>query len=176
MAIRWLNNYHRGFNRLWLLLSIIGVFATVGVYALAGGYTAKYPEPGGIYWGNFHHWLQRERNHEHVALARKAIINRVVDLVYAAGDDGLDKKKILEDVRSMREAKVFTTYSLKKRIDEGISKVQEMQKNEKIYQKRKWKAGGRFVRDLLGSFIVTFAFGHGVFLVVYWIIKGFRKG
>lgn len=176
MAIRWLNNYHRGFNRLWLLLSIIGVFATVGVYALAGGYTAKYPEPGGIYWGNFHHWLQRERNHERVALARKAIINRVVDLVYAAGDDGLDKEKILEDVRSMREAKVFTTYSLKKRIDEGISKVQEMQKNEKIYQKRKWKARGRFVRDLLGSFIVTFAFGHGVFLVVYWIIKGFRKG
>lgn len=175
MAIQWINNYHRGFNRLWLVLSIIGGFAIVGVHALAGRYTARHPALDGIYWGNSH-WLERERNHEHVALARRAIINRVVDLVYAAGDDGLEKEKILEDVRLMREAKVFTTDSLKKQIDEGISKVQRMQKDDKIYQKRKWKARGRFVRDLLGAFIVTFAFGHGVFLVVYWIIKGFRKG
>ena len=29
------------------------------------------------------------------------------------------------------------------------------------------------MRDLIGAFIITFAIGHGVFLVVWWIIRGF---
>ncbi len=34
MAIRWINNYHRGFNRLWLIISVmITCFVVFGVNA-----------------------------------------------------------------------------------------------------------------------------------------------
>ena len=34
MAIRWINNYHRGFNRLWLIISVmIACFVVFGVNA-----------------------------------------------------------------------------------------------------------------------------------------------
>ena len=38
MAIRWLNNYHRGFSRLWLVFSCLLTFAVVGFNWLLGGY------------------------------------------------------------------------------------------------------------------------------------------
>ena len=48
------------------------------------------------------------------------------------------------------------------------------EQSDKRQKTRVWQARGRFIRDLLGSFIFAFAIGHGVFLVVWWIIRGFR--
>ena len=41
--MRWINKYHKGFNRLWLVFSIVGAFAFVGLNALTGGYKGVYP-------------------------------------------------------------------------------------------------------------------------------------
>ncbi len=203
MAIRWVNNYHRGFNRLWLVLSCLIAFAFVGLNVLDEAYMVQYPMYDGPdpYDIDPHYRDQYSRKHptstmttdsgrqfsiqppgylrDRESVARRVIIVRVVDLIYKSGDDGLDKERILEDVQSMKEAKYFTTDDLKSLIDykvtEKQNRISEEQEQEKIYQKRKWMAWGRIVRDSLGTFIVTFAFGHGVFVVAYWIIKGFRK-
>ena len=36
IPMQWINKYHKGFNRLWLVFSIVGVFAGVGLNALMG--------------------------------------------------------------------------------------------------------------------------------------------
>ena len=36
MAIRWVNNYHRGFSRLWLVLAVMGAFVFVTFNMLMG--------------------------------------------------------------------------------------------------------------------------------------------
>lgn len=41
--MRWINKYHKGFNRLWLVFSIVGAFAGVGLNALMGGYEVLNP-------------------------------------------------------------------------------------------------------------------------------------
>lgn len=86
----------------------------------------------------------------------------------------LAKRRILTDVRSMKEAKVFTMDRLKTIIHDELEYQKAYQQAEREYPQRVWKARGRFATDLLGAFIVTFAIGHGVFLVVWWIIRGFR--
>jgi len=199
--MRWLNNYHRGFNRVWLVVSIIGGVAGVGLRALTGGYTAQYPEYSGAdpYDIDPHYWEQYSRKHSRTMttkegrkysimppdyrydsefVARRAIIVRVVYLIRNSAADELDNERILENVRLMKESKFFTTDNIKALIDYKVAEqhenLAEEQKRERIYQKKKWMALGRFVRDLLGVVIVTFAAGHGVFLVVWWIIRGFR--
>ena len=111
-------------------------------------------------------------------VARRAIIVRVVYLIRNSGAGELDKERIFENVRLMKESKFFTTDNIKALIDYKVAEqhenLAEEQKRERIYQKKKWMARGRFVRNLLGAFIVTFAIGHGMFLVVWWIIRGFR--
>ena len=44
----WLNKYHRGFNRLWVVFSCLLAFAFVGLKGLAGGYKPRtYPPTRG---------------------------------------------------------------------------------------------------------------------------------
>ena len=88
--------------------------------------------------------------------------------------DGKQPSTIYGYVKSMPEAKFFTFGELRELIAEAIEVEKKYQDWVKTYPQRKWKARGRFLRDLLGAFIVTFAIGHGVFLVVWWIIRGFR--
>lgn len=118
--MRWINKYHRGFNRLWLVFSCVLAFAFVG-----------------LKW-----WVYKPR-----------IESLVGDAILLPRRPAQKPKP-----RQMTEA--------------------EKQKKEdelKAYQTRQeWIERGRTVRDLLGSFIITFAMGHGVFLVVWWIIRGFR--
>ena len=124
--MRWLNKYHKGFNRLWLVFSIIGGVAGVGLNALMGGYRI-------VSYDNFL-WHSRQ-----VIIMPKG--------VYPESQTESEKQKAQK------------TYEAK----------------QKAYEtKQKWKVRGRFVRDLLGALIVTFAIGHGVFFVVWWIIQGFR--
>ena len=58
----------------------------------------------------------------------------------------------------------------------GIASDPKMDEAElKAYQTRqKWIERGRAVRDFCLSFIGIFVFGHGVFYIVVWIIRGFR--
>ena len=129
MAI-WINRWHKGFNRLWLVLSCLLAFAFVGLKGLAGAYKPRTfpPTPPGSY--------------------------RV--LPPARPRSGQKPKP-----KPMTEAE--------KR------KKQKAETELKTYQTRqKWIERGRAVRDLFLSFIVTFVFGHGVFYLVVWIIRGFR--
>ena len=119
MAI-WINRWHKGFNRLWLVLSCLLAFAFIGFNWLSGTYTPRTVPP-------IHY------------------------VVLPPGTPLLNPSEIPEAEKQKAEAKL------------------------KSYQTRqKWIARGRFVRDLLGSFIIIFAFGHGVFFVVRWIVRGFR--
>ena len=173
MAIRWLNNYHRGFNRLWLVLSCLVTFAFVGLNALIDEYQVSNPSKEVRYFPvpvtdeemikdrARELWLEGVRN------KGKALIDDFFD--------GKQPSTIYGYVKAMPETKSFTYTELSKLINEAIEAEKNHQDWINTYPQRVWKARGRFVRDLLGSFIVTFAFGHGVFLVVYWIIKGFRK-
>ena len=74
----------------------------------------------------------------------------------------------------MPEAKSFTYAELNKLIDEAIEAEKKYHDWVNTYPQRVWKARGRFVRDLFAGFIVAFVFGHGVFYLVVWIIRGFR--
>ena len=98
MAIRWLNNYHRGFNRLWLVLSFLAALLAL--------------------------WITWE--------SRVISTEKVEDSERTAG-----------------------TYHF-------------------IYESV-FTARVRAFQTMLVTFIVIFGLGHGVFLVAYWIIRGFRK-
>ena len=127
MAI-WINRWHKGFNRLWVVFSCLLAFAFVGLKGLAGAYKPQtYPPTRG----------------------------------------GLTIGPPLAPGASSRKPRPMTK-----------AEKQAKQKKEvelKAYQTRqKWIERGRAVRDLCLSFIVTFVFGHGVFYLVVWIIRGFR--
>ena len=120
--MRWLNKYHKGFNRLWLLFSCLLAFAFVGLRWWGGVYKPRIEPPV----------------HDAILLPRRP------------GQKPKPKQ---------------TTEAEKQKKEDEL----------KAYQTRQeWIERGRTVRDLLGSFIITFAMGHGVFLVVWWIIRGFR--
>ena len=120
--MRWLNKVHRGFNRLWLILSCLVAFAFTSLNVLIGGYKVVYPLNPYFIWSD-----------------------RV-------------KTEMTETEKQQNQALVDKWY----------------EQEDKRQKTKVWKARGRFVRDLLGSFIVTFALGHGVFFVVWWIVRGFR--
>ena len=208
MAIRWVNNYHRGFNRLWLVLAVMGAFVFVTFNMLMGEYkvsklpSVRYPlyRPDVAYRPDEDMIKQHAREQWRELNAKSTKDGLTVeeiedisenkdkskDLLESLRKRGLPgnkdepkdriKRRIFRSVKSMKEAKDFKKDELIKLIDEAIEKEKKYQDWVKTYPQRVWKARGRFVRDLLGTFIVTFVFGHGVFLVIYWIIIGFRKG
>ncbi len=237
--MRWLNKYHRGFNRLWLVASIIGAFATVGFIGLIGGYQASHKPPEHLDF-YFHtstyrprsiqgeikklvikSWDQLLEYEKEIAAYKKKRAAKDKDKQSArklrnegmkikdiasqlnlppslvrhwckedlTSDERLEafgidlhpipppfspKEKILADVQSMAAARSFKKGQLEKMIDNAIEKEKQYQEWENKHPQRVWKARAKAVRDLLGAFIVTFAMGHGVFLVVWWIIRGFR--
>ncbi|RKU11902.1 hypothetical protein C6502_07360 [Candidatus Poribacteria bacterium] len=83
------------------------------------------------------------------------------------------KARILKDVQSMKEAKYFSKDKLEKLINQTIKREKEYIDWAKTSPQRVWRARGLFVRDTLGSFTVIFGFGHGVFCLVAWIVRGF---
>ena len=176
MAIRWINNYHRGFNRLWLVLAVIGAFAFVVLNAWIGKYRVDKPGgrirvfPVGVSIEKASPIASRVSKQWREWYAKDKQRSK------SSAMEFLVKLSIFKEVQSMKEAKHFSKDTLEKIIDEEIKREKAYQEQVRKYPSRVWRARGRFARDLLGTFIVTFAFGHGVFLVVYWIIKGFRKG
>ena len=179
----WLNRYHRGFNRLWLVISCLLTFAFVSIIWLSGEYKVDVYENVRDYWrfrrlayenlgdsdeGKIKERVQRRWREWFVNDKRK---NKAESLI----NESSVKARIFTDVRSMTKAKSFTEKQLHVVIDKAIKYEKERQAAEQTYPKRLWKARGRFVRDLLGSFIVVFGFGHGVFCIIVWIIRGFQN-
>ena len=151
--MRWLNKYHRGFNRLCLVFCIVGAFAFVGLNALMGGYKGVY---------SLNSYCIPERTKAKTTEVENQRVNSDETLDAVAKDrvaEGLTLEQAIADI-PLEDRDVF------KRL--WYELVDKRQKT------KVWQARGRFVRDLLGAFIVTFAIGHGVFLVVWWIIRGFR--
>lgn len=166
---------------MWLVISCLVAFAFVSLNALTGEYKVSKP-PSVIYVPAYETDEEKikERARE---LWLKGVKHAKRGVKHGDGkaliDDFFDGKQpstIYGYVKSMPEAKSFTFGELRELIAEAIEEEKKYQDWVKTYPQRVWKARGQFVRDLLGTFILTFAFGHGVFLVVYWIIKGFRKG
>ena len=165
----WLTKTHRGFNRLCVALAAVGAFAFVGFNALAGKYRVYKPGErftvGGTYEQTIkehvkQQWREWLVNDEHK--------NRSVSEEYSA------KARILKDVQSMKEAKYFSKDKLEKLINQTIKREKEYINWAKTYPQRVWRARGLFARDILGSFIVIFGIGHGVFCLVVWIGQSFR--
>ena len=208
MAIRWVNNYHKGFNRLWLIFSCLVAFAFIGenlqgynvyldnkpyrrvnkAYRVSdednikkrvqkrwhewkgAGLTLLVPEKG--LSPEWKQWADEvfAATGALVDLTQRSNLEKTLARVSLEATLG----SILNDVRSMPEAKSFTDKELGAMIKNTIVYETEYQAALKRLPVRKWMARGRYVRDLLGSFIILFAIGHGVFLVGWWIIRGFR--
>ena len=200
MAIRWLNNYHRGFSRLWLVFSCLLTFAVVGFNWLLGGYKVyldnnPYRKVKSYDYGygyrsfynsaeykikqrvqeRWREWFVNDKSRTQLPETSSAADKFLAELTGEEPHQMETRIRILNDVRSMAEAKSFTDKELNAVVKNAIKYEKGYQAALKAFPLRKWMARGRAVRDLLGAFIVTFGFGHGVFLVVYWIIRGFRK-
>ena len=164
----WLNKTHRGFNRLCVALAAVGAFAFIGFNALTGKYRVYKPGERFTVDGTYEHTIkERVRKRWREWFVNDEHKNRSVSEEYSA------KARILKDVQSMTEAKYFSKDKLEKLIDKTIKREKEYLDWAKTYPKKVWRARGLFVRDMLGVFIVTFAFGHAVFRVVVWIGRGF---
>ena len=199
--MRWLNKYHRGFNRLWLVFCIVGAFSFVGVNWLSDAYKVyiyenvnyenvnryKYNSRGEFLNSKESKIKQRVQkrwrewvvNEERIPPEKNndVLLDEEIDRFfdkYPVGESFSVKEQIFRDVDSMKESQSFTRTQLNTIIDNSIAYEKQIQEANKTYPIRLWKARGRIVRDLLGAFIVTFAMGHGVLLVVWWIIRGFR--
>ena len=195
ITVLWLNKYHRGFNRLWLVVSCLLTFSFVGVNWLSDAYKVYIYENVNRYKYNsrgeflnskeskikkrvqkrWHEWVVNEERispEKNNGVLFDEEIDRFLDK--HLGESSSVKGQIFRDVDSMKESQSFTKTQLNTIIDNTIAYEKQIQEAKKTYPKRKWKARARFIRDLLGSFIVAFAFGHGVFCIVVWIIRGFR--
>lgn len=165
----WLNKTHRGFNRLSVVLAATVAFAFIGFNALTGKYGVYEPGEKFTVGGTYEHTIKEHvRKRWRKWFANEEHKNRSISMEYSA------KTRILQDVQLMTEAKYFSKDRLEKLIDKTIEREREYIDWEKTYPQRVWKARGLFVRDMLGAFIITFAFGHGVFCFVVWIVRGFR--
>ena len=162
----WLNKTHRGFNRLCIALAAMGTFAFIGFNALTGKYRVyKLGERFTV--GGTYEQTIKERVRKRWREWSVNDTNKPISEEYSA------KARILKDVQSMEEAKYFSKDKIEKLIDKTIEREREYIDWEKTYPQKVWKARGLFVRNTLGSFIVIFGFGHGVFCLVAWIVRGF---
>ena len=164
----WSNKTHRGFNRLCVALAAVGAFAFIGFNALTGKYRVYKPGERFTVGGTYEQTIkERVRKQWREWFVNDEHKNRSVSGEYST------KARILKDVQSMKEAKHFSKDKLEKLIDKTIEREKEYLDWAKTYPKKMWKARGLFVRDTLGSFIVIFGLGHGVFCLVAWIGRGF---
>jgi len=178
--MRWLNKYQKGFNRLWLVFSITVAVVFVAFNTLLGEYQVSDPSEG-VRYIIAPVTAEEMIKHRATELWLKGIKHAKRGVTHGDGKaliedlfDGKQPSTIYGYVKSMPEAKFFTFGELRELIAEAIEVEKKYQDWVKTYPQRKWKARGRFLRDLLGAFIVTFAIGQGVFLIVWWIIRGFR--
>ena len=156
----WINKYHKGFNRLWLVFSIVGAFAFVCLNALMGGYEVL--------------------NRSFIPERTKAKMTEAEKQQNKEGEnDWVPTEKLDLYARNIIESSppyILYIEAIKFVHPEDRDTFRRLLygQRDKRQKTKVWQARGRFVRDLLGAFIVTFAIGHGVFLVVWWIIQGFR--
>ena len=123
MATRWINNYHKGFNRLWLVIALIPTLV-VSLYQM------RQPR---LYYNKADAQAMEEHN--------KKVHENWKPTPY--GESPARGNPPTLYYRGSRESVFQTCF--------------------------------RVFRYTLVTFIIIFGFGHGVFLVIYWIIKGFRK-
>ena len=173
--MRWLNKYHKGFNRLWLVFSIVGVFAFVGFNWLKETYNVSFEYPSEKWVKplnikgapDFDEWMLSMRS---TNLWHKWFINEKK----SPADETVVRARILKDVQSMKEARSFTKIQLNAVVDNAITYKKQEQAAKSAYSRNKRRAQTRRIGHLLGAFIMTFAIGHGVFYLIIWIIRGFR--
>ena len=219
--MQWLNKYHRGFNRLWLVFSCFPFFIFLLQFLLSGDYKAnRYVDDRRVAllwdkrrsediiaawvqerWRKGEPWKeeiatkQKVRTPARTSNSRSATEQKVVEdssnrptpskqgqeieipnyFEQARREASLTpedrfKRSIVRSVRLMKAAKSFTDKELTTIIDLAVEA-------EKTYPSRVWKARWRGLRHLLVGFIVSigiFGFGHGLFCLIVWIIRGFR--
>ena len=228
----WLNKYHRGFNRLWLVFTCFPFFIFLLYVLLSEDYKAnryvEYDRRVTNYWSSSRNsdrsWNRGEEKSEDIIAAWvqeqwrkdkpwkgeitteqkvrtpartsnsrsateqnviKDLSNRPIPNYFQQARDKLEqeraqksltpedrfKRSIVRSVRLMKEAKSFTDKELTTIIGLAVEA-------EKTYPSRAWKPRWRATGHLLVGFIVfiaIFGFGHGVFCLIVWIIRGFRE-
>lgn len=175
----WLNKYHKGFNRLWLVFSCLPLFICLLTFLLSGDYNPdRYVKSGRRLtnvWGSNPHsnrsWTHGEKKSEDIIAAWVQEQWRK-DKPWKGEITTEDrfKRSIVRSVRLMKAAKSFTDKELTSIIDLAVEA-------EKTYPSRVRQARWRGLKLLLVGFIVSisiYGFGHGLFCLIVWIIRGFR--
>ena len=202
--MRWLNKYHRGFNRLWLVLSCFPFFILLLEFLLSGDYKAnRYVDDRrvALLWDKRRsediiaarvqeQWRKGEPWKEKISTKQKVVEDSSNRPTLSKGEQEIEipnyweqarreaeltpedrfKRSIIRSVRSMKAAKSFTDKELTTIVDLAVEA-------EKTYPSRVWEARWRGLGHLLIGFIVSisiFGFGHGLFCLIVWIIRGFR--
>ena len=192
--MRWLNKYHRGFNRLWLVFSCLPFFICLLTFLLSGDYKPnRYVKSGRRLtnvWGSNPHsnrssWTSEEKKSEDIIAAwvqeqwrkdkpwkgeitTEGRLKRRIEGEITTEDRF--KRSIVRSVRLMKAAKSFTDTELTSIIDLAV-------KAEKTYPSRVRQARSRGLKLVRVGFIVSisiYSFGHGLFCLIVWIIRGFR--
>ena len=190
--MRWLNKYHRGFNRLWLVFSCLPFFICLLTFLLSGDYNPnRYVKYGRLtdYWGsnpnsNRRYTSEEKKSEDIIAawvqeqwrkdkpwkgeITTEGRLKRRIEGEITTEDRF--KRSIVRSVRLMKAAKSFTDTELTSIIDLAV-------KAEKTYPSRVRQARSRGLKLLLVGFIVSisiYGFGHGLFCLIVWIIRGFR--
>lgn len=228
----WLNKYHRGFNRLWLVFTCFPFFIFLLYVLLSEDYKAnryvQYDRRVTNFWDTSKEksediiaaWVQEQwrkdkpwketvtteqkvRTPARTNNSRSTTEQKVVEDLSnrptpskqeqeieipnyydealreleqeraqrSLAPEDRFKRSIVRRVRLMKEAKSFTDKELTTIIDLAVEA-------EKTYPSRAWKARWRGLGHLLVGFIVfiaIFGFGHGVFCLILWIVRGFQE-
>lgn len=220
----WLNKYHRGFNRLWLVFTCFPFFIFLLYVLLSEDYKAnryvEYDRRVANFWDKRRSediiaaWVQEQwrkgkpwketvpteqkvRTPARANNSRSTTEQKVVEDLSnrptpskqeqeieipnywqeqeraqrSPAPEDRFKRSIVRRVRLMKEAKSFTDKELTTIIDLAVEA-------EKTYPSRAWKARWRGLGHLLVGFIVfiaIFGFGHGVFCLILWIVRGFQE-
>ena len=192
----WLNKYHRGFNRLWLVFTCFPFFIFLLYLLLSEDYKANRYVQYHRRVANFGDlrdkrisediiaaWVQEQWRKDkpwkgEITTEQKVVedLDEIKEL-WELWDRDLStpedrfKRRIVRSVRSMKEAKSFTDKELTTIIDLAVEA-------EKTYplraRKARWRAAGHLLVGFI-VFIAIFGFGHGVFCLIVWIVRGFRE-
>ena len=166
--MRWLNEYHRGYNRIVLVILCLAVIMMVLYVLLSNEYkTEKFMEHHDrSMFKDDTHWEK-----EHAIAMRVQQLYRANQKLESPTSGFLLGVFLLEKAKAMPEAVYFNDKHLETVVELAVLK-------ENTYSIRAAAARGRVIRHsliALAACVGVFVVAHGCFDIGVWIARGFRK-
>lgn len=166
MTIPWLNRYHRGFNRVVLVFTVLPVVIALLYVLLSHDYRARSyrPHPDTS-------WSDRSKD-ERIGVWAQERWRKYDsdDSNKSSFSDVLFPSTLLQEVNSLPEARHFTDEHLRAIIDRAITYA-------KSYPARVSEARWRGVKHFFvtaGVCAGLYVLAHLWFCILVWVIRGFR--